>query len=99
MRTPASLHRDDKGWHGLRERWNALRSHALPLHDRSGSIRPAEAATVLSQINAENRDPHWHAFLPVAQPTWLEKRGGYPIKFWILKAALPDNIVLLPLPA
>jgi hypothetical protein len=42
-----------------------LSGHALPLHDRSGSIQPAEAATVLSQINAENRDLHWHALLPV----------------------------------
>ena len=102
MRTTASLHRGDTGWHGLRERWNALRSHAPPLHDRSCSTSPRRLQLFFPRSmprTAISIGTPFSSDRPT-QSTRLEKRGGYPIKFCILlKAALPDNIVLLPLPA
>ena len=61
--------------------WDALRSHASPLHDRSAAIQPHQAATILSQIDPENRDLHGISLsfrLPYSSYTASEEGRAIP---------------------
>jgi len=60
MRTAAGFHRDDACWQGLSESNDALPPHATPLDHRPNLIQSNDAAAVLTQVNSENRDLHWH---------------------------------------
>ena len=57
----AGLHSDDARRKLLRQPNQGLSSYLTPHHDRTGCVQPDDAADVLAEIDAKDRNIHTHS--------------------------------------
>jgi hypothetical protein len=61
MSAAAGLHSDDARRKLLRQPNQGLSSYFTPHHDRAGCVQPDDAADVLAEIDAKDRNIHTHS--------------------------------------
>jgi transposase len=80
MGAAAGFHRNDAGRELRGQAHDSFALHATPQNDFARGIKPGDAAAVLTQINAENRDIHGCAPCFRIAPYQLSRRGGPSIR-------------------
>ena len=80
MGAAAGFHCNDAGRQFRGQTHDGFALHATPQKDFARAIKPDEAAAVLTQINAENRDIHGSPPWSRIAPYQLSRRGGPSIR-------------------